>query len=314
MKTIVALFDELEDAAAAVEALVDGGMRREEISFIARDASSRYEGVIEADEAGDEIAAGVAGGAVVGGLLGILLGLSAFVVPGLGSVIAAGPLAAGFAGATTGAVAGGLLGALVDWGIPEDEAHYYAEALRRGGALVAVRAPEDQVDDVVAVLEENHPVDVERRAAYWREEEGWDGFSEEDDPYPAEEIESYREAAEEWEADWEIEASGDSARIRTYEGDEPNPREYAYYEPRYRRHFETNYGDSGSAFEEHDAAYRYGYTLATSPRYAGSSWSELEPVARELWRKRHPESGWEEVREAVRHGWQEPKQTVEETF
>ena len=318
MKTIVALYDELEDARDTVEDLVDEGIRRADISLIARDVNGKYTEYVEAHDTGEEVAEGAAGGAVggavVGGLVGVLVGLGAFALPGLGPVIAAGPVAAGLAGAATGAVTGGLLGALVEWGIPEEEAEYYAESVRRGSTLIAVRATQTQTDDVVDIMNEHGPIDVERRAAYWREEEGWTGWEDETEPYSAGEIETYREATTDWNRDWEKEEPARDAYIRAYAYDLISPEEYARYEPGYRRHYQNTYADSAYGFEDYDAAYRYGYTLAKSPRYTEYGWAQLEPVARERWDEQYEDSAWEDFKEAVRHGWQEAKQEVRETF
>jgi hypothetical protein len=318
MKTIVALYDDMEDARDTVEDLVDEGILREDISFVTRDVTGEYSRYVEdydADtEAAETAAEGAVGGAVVGGLIGILVGLGTFVIPGLGPVIAAGPIAAGLAGAGVGAVTGGLLGALVGWGIPEEEAEYYAEGVRRGGTLVAVRATESRVDDVVDVMNDHDPVDVERRAEYWREEEGWTGWEEELEPYSAEEIDTYREAETEWASDYETEAPATTAYVRSYEFEVMDPDDYALYEPSYRRHYETYYADTGYNFEDYDAAYRYGYSLATAARYQDYDWTELEPVARERWDEEYEDSAWDDFKDAVKHGWREAKEEVRETF
>jgi hypothetical protein len=78
-----------------------------------------------------------------------------------------------------GAIVGGLTGAIASWGIPEKEARLYSEAVRRGGALVAVRAPESKAAAVAAIMDRHNPVDVARRAAEW-EAAGW-----RDSPPPA---------------------------------------------------------------------------------------------------------------------------------
>src|SRR5262245_53436597 len=151
MKTIVALYDDLNEARRVVEDLVNNGVDREDISLMAGDPHGNYASELAvpestANEAADGAAVGAVGGAVVGGLGGILLGLGALAIPGLGPVIAAGPIVAGLVGAGIGAAAGGLVGALVGWGVPEEEAAYYTEGVRRGATLVSVRSPDMMVD------------------------------------------------------------------------------------------------------------------------------------------------------------------------
>src|SRR5688572_7445958 len=149
MNTIVALYDDMDTAHEAVKALRDAGVDNSRISLVAQDAAGEYSKSLgkTKDDAGDGAATGAGVGAVVGGIGGLLVGLGALTIPGIGPVLAAGPLATAVsallgagAGAVAGGVAGGLLGALVDMGIPEEQAGYYAEGVRRGGALVTVEA------------------------------------------------------------------------------------------------------------------------------------------------------------------------------
>jgi len=54
-------------------------------------------------------------------------------------------------------------------------ADYYAEGVRRGGTTVRVEAPDNQVDTVVRLMRQYNAVDVDRRAAEWRQS-GWKGY------------------------------------------------------------------------------------------------------------------------------------------
>ncbi|MDQ4075563.1 MAG: hypothetical protein M3220_04865, partial [Chloroflexota bacterium] len=121
-------------------------------------------------------------GAILGGLAGLLVGLASLTIPGIGPIVAAGPLAAALAGAGIGAVAGGAVGALIDMGVSEEDAEYYAEALRRGDVIVAVRTEDERADLAVDVLRQHAPIDLEARVEEWREE-GWEGFDHEGEPY-----------------------------------------------------------------------------------------------------------------------------------
>jgi len=124
---------------------------------------------------------------VVGGVLGLLVGIGALAIPGIGPVIAAGPLVAALgtaaAGAGIGAAAGGLLGALVGAGIPEEEAHLYAEGVRRGGSLVTVSTDESMASTAYSVLRRHNAVDVDERGQMYREQ-GWERFDPDAGPYP----------------------------------------------------------------------------------------------------------------------------------
>jgi len=179
MKTIVAMFDNLSDAQDAVQDLVNTGIARDDISLVANDQEGRYSSALQRDMDDDDNNGAAAGGAVtgaaVGGIGGVLLGLGALAIPGIGPVIAAGPLVAGLIGAGVGAAVGGLVGALIDAGVPEEQAGYYVEGVRRGGTLLTVGAPESRVDEVVRILNQYEPVNIDERASTWRQS-GWTGF------------------------------------------------------------------------------------------------------------------------------------------
>jgi len=88
-------------------------------------------------------------------------------------------------------VAGGLIGALVDAGVPKEEAGYYAEGVRRGGALVTVNADDQQANKVQQIMNQFHPVDIQRRAEQWRQS-GWKGYDEKAKPYSADQVNQER--------------------------------------------------------------------------------------------------------------------------
>jgi uncharacterized protein (TIGR02271 family) len=169
-KVVVGLYDRIEDARDAVESLVNNGFRREDISLVASDASGEYQMYTTADQ-GEDAAGGAATGAgigaVIGGLGGLLVGLGALAIPGIGPVLAAGPLISALAGAGIGAAAGGLLGALVDLGIPEDQARTYEEGVKRGGTLVSLTASDDRAQEAVDIMNRFNPIDVNRRSQEW---------------------------------------------------------------------------------------------------------------------------------------------------
>ena len=208
VKTIVALFDDFDDAQAAVNDLNAAGIAQSQISIVANDydrsrltspgdtaaertataRDTRHE-----SQAGTGAGAGATIGAVLGGGGGLLAGLGLMAIPGIGPVVAAGPLVAALTGAGAGAAAGGIIGGLVGLGIPEEEAHSYAEGVRRGGTLVTVRAEEAETDRITDILERHNPVDVDERGRDWRSS-GWSRFEEANaTPYPADDIARDRE-------------------------------------------------------------------------------------------------------------------------
>jgi stress response protein YsnF len=185
--TLVALYDDVRTAQQVVDALINQGFKRNNISLIARDADEEYASYVDRDDTGTQAAEGAGLGAVIGGIGGLLVGLGALAIPGIGPVVAAGPIVAGLTGAGVGAVAGGVIGALVDMGLPEEEAHHYAEGLRRGGTLVAAQVEDSRVDEAIRIMERYHPVDVNDRSQYWRES-GWNRFNDKDTHLSSEDI------------------------------------------------------------------------------------------------------------------------------
>ncbi|PLR76880.1 hypothetical protein CU633_13315 [Bacillus sp. V3-13] len=138
-KHIVGVYDTHEEAIRAVEDLKMQGYRSEEISVIGRN-DDEVDEVTEATgtKADEGLAAGAATGGALGGLAGLLAGVGALAIPGVGPIIAAGPIAATLTGAAVGAGAGGLTGALIGMGIPEDEAGRYESEVKAGKILVLV--------------------------------------------------------------------------------------------------------------------------------------------------------------------------------
>src|SRR5207253_6326342 len=89
-------------------------------------------------KAPEGVTTGVAAGGVLGGTLGLLAGIGTLAIPGLGPLIAAGPLVSALAGAGAGGAVGGLIGAMVGMGIPEYEAKRYEGRVKEGGILMSV--------------------------------------------------------------------------------------------------------------------------------------------------------------------------------
>jgi hypothetical protein len=139
--TAVGLFRFSDEAQRPIEALKDARFHSNDIGVTMRDvqAAEALAGETETS-AGAGAATGALAGGALGGLAGWLVGVGALAIPGIGPIVAAGPLAAALTGAAVGAAGGGLLGALTGMGIPEDEARWYEEEVGRGGTLVTVRA------------------------------------------------------------------------------------------------------------------------------------------------------------------------------
>ena len=186
-RTVSKLYDTYSQAQRAVEALEQAGFSSSEVSLISR---YRDDNTL-ADEASGATT-GATAGAVVGGGTGLLAALGVIAIPGIGPLVAAGVLATTLVGAAGGSVVGGLIGALTDYGVSEDDAHVYSEAVRRGSSLVTVRTDDDRLATADAILNAHTPVDVgQRRQAYMKS--GWSKYDPASKGYTAEEIRKERE-------------------------------------------------------------------------------------------------------------------------
>jgi len=140
-KSVICTAATTEDARVIVEELREAGFSNDDISVLLADKSGTKDFAHEQNTKAPEGAATGAGtGAALGGALGWMAGIGALAIPGLGPLIAAGPIMAALAGAAVGGTVGGLTGALIGLGIPEVEAKRYEGRVKGGRALVAVHA------------------------------------------------------------------------------------------------------------------------------------------------------------------------------
>jgi len=161
--SVIALYPDFESARRAVEALVDAGFKRDHISIVANDADQKYASEFKASGNDDDdvkSGQGARFGAVVGGLIGLGVAL----IPGIGPVLAAGPLAAAVMtgiGVAAGAATGGVAAGLIDLGMPEEDAQKYAEGIRQGGTLVTINLDNDEhVARAESIMNRYNPINV----------------------------------------------------------------------------------------------------------------------------------------------------------
>lgn len=128
-----------EQAAAIVEDLKNAGFSNDDISALFPDKEGTRDFAHEQHtKAPEGAAAGASAGGVLGGVLGWLAGIGALAIPGVGPLIAAGPIMGLLSGAAVGAATGGLTGALVGYGMPELEAKRYEGKVKGGNILLSV--------------------------------------------------------------------------------------------------------------------------------------------------------------------------------
>jgi hypothetical protein len=103
----------------------------------------------------------VATGAVLGGALGWMVGIGALAIPGVGPLIAAGPIMAALSGAAVVGTFGGVTGALMGLGAPEYEAKQYEGKLKAGNVLLSIHThSSDEASRAIKILEEEKAEDI----------------------------------------------------------------------------------------------------------------------------------------------------------
>lgn len=151
-KSVFCLAQTQVQADRIVARLQSGGFTYDDISALFPDRQTTRDLAHEKHTKAPEGAAtGAGAGGLVGGALGLLAGIGALTIPGLGPLIAAGPIMAALSGAAVGATVGGVTGGLVGLGIPEYEAKRYEGKLREGRILISVHA---ETSDQVRVAKE----------------------------------------------------------------------------------------------------------------------------------------------------------------
>lgn len=140
-KSVYAIAISEGQANQIVDSLTKSGFTSNDISVLFPDKDTTHEFSHEKNTKAPEGAVtGVAAGGVLGGTLGLLAGIGALAIPGVGPLIAAGPLLAAFSGAAAGAAVGGITGGLIGLGIPEIEAKRYENRIAEGNILISVLA------------------------------------------------------------------------------------------------------------------------------------------------------------------------------
>ena len=194
-QTVTALYDTYDAAISAVNDLEASGIAHADISLVSNNVDHRYDKDHPTNAAVDA-GTGAGIGAAVGGVGGLLTGLGLMAIPGVGPVVAAGWLVATAVGAVGGAVvggaAGGIVGSLTGAGVPEHDANFYAEGVRRGGTLVTVRVDDFRAAMVREILQRHKWVDPAVRGSVYRQT-GWTSFDESAPPYTPEQVAAERD-------------------------------------------------------------------------------------------------------------------------
>ncbi len=164
-KAMVGLFDTEREAINVVKRLKEIGYQEDEITVVAKDKDKMEELDDTMDtntktegDAGASIGTGAVIGGALGGIAAALPALGLLAIPGIGPLLAAGPIAAIVGGVVAGGVAGGLVGGLVELGVSEEEAKKYEDQIKQGKILILVENKENYRDDVYSTYRQNNSI------------------------------------------------------------------------------------------------------------------------------------------------------------
>jgi hypothetical protein len=160
--TLVAAFNDRDQAEQAVDELHQAGFKEGDIGFAIR-GSDAVEGGMITDTEGAKDGRGALAGMASGAGLGAVLGAAAaMLVPGVGPVIAGGVLTMALGGAIAGTAIGGIFGAMTGLGVSEEEARFYEQEFNSGKALVAVKTGA-RAADAAQILRRHGGYDLQNR-------------------------------------------------------------------------------------------------------------------------------------------------------
>ncbi|SHG74273.1 YsnF/AvaK domain-containing protein [Massilia sp. CF038] len=188
----------------------------------------------------------------------------------------------------------------------QEELKVGKRAVQRGGVRIVQRVVETPVNETIGLREEH--VNVERHAV--------------DRPASPADLNAFqettielRESAEEAvvektarvveevvvgkEVSERSEQISDTVRRTEVEIEQLSPTDDAYF----RGHWTSNFANEGGSYEDYAPAYSYGSSMARSTAYGGRQWNDVESNLRSDWEQRYPQSAWEKIKAAVRHGW-----------
>jgi len=161
-KAVFGLFSTRRQVEDAVDELKAQGFRNTDVSVLfSENVGTKDFAHEKGTKAPEGLATGATSGAVVGGALGWLAGIGALAIPGVGPLIAAGPIIGALTGVGVGGAVGGITGGLIGLGIPEYEAKRYEGRIKEGNILLSVHADDSEwVNKAERILKETGADDV----------------------------------------------------------------------------------------------------------------------------------------------------------
>ncbi len=161
-KAVFGILNSEEQAIGVVNDLKTAGFSGNDISALFPDKGGTRDFAHEQNtKAPEGAAAGAATGGLLGGGLGWLAGVGALAIPGVGPLIAAGPIMGLLGGAAVGAATGGITGALIGYGMPELEAKRYEGKVRGGNILISIHTEDrKEVSRAKEILKRHNAQDI----------------------------------------------------------------------------------------------------------------------------------------------------------
>lgn len=156
-KTVLGVFHSKDKAEEAIKEIRERGFKDSEISIVVKDEGGGGEDRGAKMSTGQSIAGGTTTGAAIGGVAGLLASAGALAIPGIGPIVAAGPIAAALSGAVTGGIAGGL----IDWGIPAERGRFFEGKVKEGKVLAIVKTSDNRADEATEIFKKAGATDVE---------------------------------------------------------------------------------------------------------------------------------------------------------
>lgn len=82
---------------------------------------------------------------------------------------------------------------------------------------------------------------------------------------------------------------------------------FAEHEPTFREHHRSSFGDTGDDYSQYHPAYRLGYEYGSKDDHQQQSWDQVEPDMRRRYEETRGQGGWQKVRDAARHAFQQAR-------
>lgn len=135
-------------AGEIISKLQDQGLPAQSMSLLFSENEYSRSYLEQHTKAPEGAVTGGSAGMVLGSLAGWLAGIGSLAIPGLGPLIAAGPIMAALSGGAIGGAVGSLLGFFVGVGISEVEAKHDKSQLKEGHVLISVSVESKDHEDI----------------------------------------------------------------------------------------------------------------------------------------------------------------------